>query len=397
MTGVGEDQQRASNGDAVARGTTRASERITNAELLDALGVAVYMTDAAGLITDFNEAAANLWGRRPEIGKEEWCGSWRLYRPDGTPLRHDECPMAIALKENRPVWGEEAIIEAPTGTRIRAIVYPTPLRDASGTLIGAINVIVDITAHNAAETALRENELRLTEALAVKDEFLGLISHELRTPLTTILGNAIVLARDNAAIAEADRRAALGDIARESERLHAIIEDLLVLARVESRDALDGDSMDYEPVSLDRVIANCLEEFRRMYPARRIELSGVDPAPPVYGRATYVRQVMANLLSNAVKYSPLDSVIEVRVIAIDSTGCVHVLDRGRGIQAEDRETIFEPFRSTATARRTSGVGIGLAVCKRLVESMGGDMSVADRDGGGTDIGFSLPAVEVPLE
>ena len=105
--------------------------------LLDALPAAVYTTDAVGRITFYNRAAVEMWGCRPELGQTQWCGSWRLYWPDGRPMRHDECPMAVALKENRTVRGTEAIAERPDGTRVSFIPYPTPLRDGSGALIGA--------------------------------------------------------------------------------------------------------------------------------------------------------------------------------------------------------------------------------------------------------------------
>ena len=98
--------------------------------LVDALPAAVYTTDAAGRITYFNEAAATLWGCRPELGKSEWCGSWRIFWPDGRPLPHDQCPMAIALKERRPVRGQEAIAERPDGTRVPFLPYPTPIYEA---------------------------------------------------------------------------------------------------------------------------------------------------------------------------------------------------------------------------------------------------------------------------
>jgi PAS domain S-box-containing protein len=116
---------------------------MTGTELLEMLPVAVYTTDAQGRITFFNEAAADLWGRQPQLGTDQWCGSWRLYWPDGRPMPPDECPMAMALKEGRPVHGFEAIAERPDGTRVRFFPYPTPLRDASGQLAGAINVLVD--------------------------------------------------------------------------------------------------------------------------------------------------------------------------------------------------------------------------------------------------------------
>jgi PAS domain S-box-containing protein len=114
-------------------------------ELLEALPVAVYTTDADGRITFYNAAAAELWGNRPELGSDKWCGSWRLYWPDGRPMRHDECPMAISLKEGRAVRGMEAVAERPDGSRVPFIPYPTPLKDASGKVIGAINLLMDIS------------------------------------------------------------------------------------------------------------------------------------------------------------------------------------------------------------------------------------------------------------
>jgi PAS domain S-box-containing protein len=113
-------------------------------ELLDALPVAVYMTDAKGNITYFNDAAAELWGRRPKPG-EQWCGSWRLFWPDGRPMRHDECPMAVTLRTGEPVRGVEAVAERPDGTRIVFVPYPSVVRDESGEIVGAINLLMDVS------------------------------------------------------------------------------------------------------------------------------------------------------------------------------------------------------------------------------------------------------------
>src|SRR5271157_1048213 len=95
-------------------------------QILQNLPVAVYSTDAAGRITFYNEAAASLWGRRPKLGEDWWCGSWRLFWPDGAPMRHDECPMAVTLKTGKAVRGSEAVAERPDGTRYPFIPYPTP-------------------------------------------------------------------------------------------------------------------------------------------------------------------------------------------------------------------------------------------------------------------------------
>src|ERR1700689_97186 len=120
-------------------------------QVLDLLPAAVYITNASGLITYYNEAAAALWGQHPQLGVSEWCGSWKLYWPDGRPLPHDQCPMALALRAQRPIRGVEAGAERPDGVRVPFIPYPTPLYDPSGELIGAVNMLVDISDRKRAE------------------------------------------------------------------------------------------------------------------------------------------------------------------------------------------------------------------------------------------------------
>src|ERR1700686_331985 len=120
-------------------------------QFLNALPAAIYMTDADGRITYFNDAAATLWGCRPKLNTDLWCGSWRLFRPDGTPMPHDACPMAIALKERRAVRGGQAIAERPDGSRVPFMAFPTPLRDASRPFVGAVNMLIEMSDHQRAE------------------------------------------------------------------------------------------------------------------------------------------------------------------------------------------------------------------------------------------------------
>ncbi|HZD29110.1 MAG TPA: PAS domain S-box protein, partial [Xanthobacteraceae bacterium] len=158
---------------------------ITGTQLLEALPVAVYITDADGRITFYNRAAAELWGVSPELGSSQWCGSWRLYWPDGRPLPHDECPMAIALKEGREVRGVEAVAERPDGTRVRFRPYPTPLRDPSGRLVGAINLLMDVTEQHDAHL---ESE-RLASIVVSSDD--AIISKTLDGCVTSWNGGAM--------------------------------------------------------------------------------------------------------------------------------------------------------------------------------------------------------------
>ena len=114
-------------------------------QMLRAIPVAVYSCDAEGRVTFFNRAAARLWGREPELNKDLWCGSWKIFALDGTPIPVDQCPMARTIREGRSIHGEEIIVERQDGTRRRVLPYPEPILNSAGAIVGAVNTLVDIT------------------------------------------------------------------------------------------------------------------------------------------------------------------------------------------------------------------------------------------------------------
>lgn len=130
--------------------------------LLEKLPVAAYTCDSEGLITYYNEAAVRLWGRQPKLNDpvDRFCGSFKLYAADGSPLQHERCWMALALEVGQEYNGQEIIIERPDGTRAHAVAHANPIRDKSGALLGAVNILMDITERNQAEARLRESEER---------------------------------------------------------------------------------------------------------------------------------------------------------------------------------------------------------------------------------------------
>ena len=123
--------------------------------VMEALPAAIYTTDADGKLLYYNKAAERFWGFAPKIGEQFWCGSWKIYLPDGRLLPHDECPMAVALKEKRALAGPEAVAERPDGTRVPFMPYPTPIFGSDGELIGGVNMLIDLSEQKRADSQQR--------------------------------------------------------------------------------------------------------------------------------------------------------------------------------------------------------------------------------------------------
>ena len=201
-----------------AQATLRERERRFH-ELLDALPAAIYTTDAAGRITYYNDAAATLWGQRPSLGSSEWCGSWKLYWPDGTPMPHDQCPMAVALKEDRAVRGGEAACERPDGTRVSFIASPTPLHDDTGQLVGAVNMLVDISERKRTEDQqallVRELHHRVKNTLATVQAIMGSTARSSDTIegfKTALIGRIGSLAKTHLLLSDEGRVVTFADV-----------------------------------------------------------------------------------------------------------------------------------------------------------------------------------------
>lgn len=229
-------------------------------------------------------------------------------------------------------------------------------------------------------------------AAAARDAFLGVLSHELRTPITTIYGGSELLQRGM----DAERGAeVINDIRDESERLARLVEDLLVMTRIEGGTVEISD----EPILIQRLLPIVVQSFHAQRPDVKVSLT-VDPRlSAVRGDPTYVEQVVRNLLTNAARYGR-GAESGVELTAVEQEGvevCVRVLDRGPGLGESDPERLFELFYRTEAARSVpGGAGIGLFVCRHLIEAMGGRIWASNREGGGAEFGFTLPVVESDL-
>jgi signal transduction histidine kinase len=253
------------------------------------------------------------------------------------------------------------------------------------------------------ELAAHHNEQQRANAL--REAFIGVISHELRTPITTIYGLSRVLRQRGEELEPDVRRQSIVDIEAESDRLYRLVEDLLVLSRAE------GGRLEFEaePISVGRLVQRIVEAEAERHPDREFLIRPSPGLALIEAEPTYVEQVIRNLLTNAVKYSEVLSPVEIEieivedppgvgVLAGDGAGLseavVRVLDRGIGIDQDTSAHAFELFYRTKDATRmASGAGIGLFVCRQLIEAMGGRAWLIPRDGGGTESGFALPLAE----
>jgi signal transduction histidine kinase len=336
------------------------SERARSAELnaiIGAIGEGIVVVDRDGVIALANRTARRMLGPFEEVDLEAVLA--RFERSADLAARLATGPVQARLAGDPGRWLE---------------VAGYPVEESDEGAAGTILVIRDVTAARERDQA--------------RDAFIGMLSHELRTPITTIYAGAKLLARDGGL--ESETRAGIfEDIHGEAEHLHRLVEDVVALTRF-GEGALEIGS---EPVLLQRVLPAVVRSEQGRWPGGRFELALEPDLPPVSGDATYVEQVVRNLLANAMKYGGAGSRATIVAGEVSGEVQVRVLDEGPGFPEEEAESLFELYyRSPAVSRKVSGSGIGLFVCSRLIEAMGGRVWALNRPEGGAEFGFGLRAM-----
>jgi len=353
--------------------------------LLETLPAGAYTCDADGLITYFNAHAIELWGRAPKLNDpiDRFCGSFRLFAADGTPIPHAECWMAWALRTEKALNGLEIVIERPDGQRRTVLAHANPIRDGSGKVLGAVNVLVDITDRKHAEDAWKTADRS-------KNEFLATLAHELRNPLAPIRNAVQILNREDALAPESQW--ALSAIERQVRQMARLIDDLVDAARITSNRL----ELRRERVELAAVLRSAIETSGTLLKAGGQEFTVVLPDAPIRLDADPIRlaQAVSNLLNNAAKYTERGGRIWLIAERGGDDAVISVRDTGVGIPAAVLPHVFEMFAQgeQTRGRALGGLGIGLALVKRLVEMHGGTVHAesAGQDMGSTFV-IRLPA------
>jgi signal transduction histidine kinase len=355
-------------------------------QLLDKLPAAAYTCDAEGLITYYNQPALRVWGRAPKLHDpvDRFCGSFRLRSSDGQPLAHDQCWMALALRGNREYNGCEIIIERPDGERLTVLAYANPIHDKSSKLIGAVNVLFDITERKRAEDALKETDQS-------RNEFLAVLSHELRNPLAAI-PFAIELLRP-AVTHSAESRSALDVIDRQMQQIAKLVDDVLDLARL----SVNKLKLNPERLDLEEVVQSVEKVNRPMVDASEQTMMVTLPSKPIFvnGDSTRLKQVLTNVLQNAIKYNGQSGQIWFTLSQQGQEAVIKIKDTGIGLPAKMLDRIFDMFTQAKTGgdRSQAGLGIGLTVVKRLVDLHHGTIIArSEGPGKGSEFEIRLPVV-----
>ncbi len=359
--------------------------------LFESSPAAVYSIDASGVIQDFNSCAAELWGRTPAKGDtdERFCGSHKLFRPDGTFMPHDECPMAqVASGEVPHVHDGEVVIERPDGSRITVIVNIRALTGPRGETVGAINCFYDITERSRMQQLLQRNAETLADINRRKDEFLAMLGHELRNPLAPI-AHAVQLLQTLPG-GDTIQERAVGIIARQTSQLRRLVDDLMDASRI----GTGKIHVRLEDVAVNDVVERALETVRPLVDERGHEITVSVPSPPlrVSADAARLEQIVVNLLSNAVKYTKDRGRIWLTVERGDDECVLRVRDTGIGISPELLPRVFDLFTQGAPTSDHSpgGLGIGLALVQRLVELHHGRVEAHSVLGEGSEFVVTLP-------
>ncbi len=341
--------------------------------LLKTVPVGVVMIERLdGSVSLANKEAIRLYGADPSgLNFKTYARKVKLFKPDGSPYPPEELPASRALLSGETIRNSEVIIEHQDGSRITVLADASPLHDNDGEVTGAVGVFRDITDYK--------------QAGQLKDEFIGMVSHELRTPLTVFLG-AVKTAMTEGITIE-DCQGLLKDASRSADSLAHLLDNLLELSRYQA----NRTTLNLGLIDIAHIIRDVTEREKSHLQGHNLSLDIPADLPEVEADQLKIEQIFINLLDNAAKYSPENTEIRVAVKEDSGNLLIGVSDEGKGISPDDQAKMFQPFeRLSQTSVSKPGLGLGLLVCKRLVEAQGGRIWVESQVGKGSTFWFTLP-------
>jgi PAS domain S-box-containing protein len=337
--------------------------------------VGIFVADSAGKVLVVNREAERIMGipLSEAYALADYQRAIITQRPDGTVIPPENSPFRRALDKGETVRAEEVVLRSLDGRSVRALINATPFYGARGEIVGAIAAIQDMTP--------------LEELERLRSEFLGMVSHELRSPLSAIKGSAS-LALGSAIPLDAEQARELFEaIDKQVDELAELVANLLDITRIEAGTL----SVRPEPVDLGPVIEEAKSRFTRAGGTQEVRVNVADALPLARADEHRIGQVLINLLNNAGGFSPPRAPISISVEHDEHFVTVRVADQGSGVPREKLPQLFKKFAQVQAEGRRPSTGLGLAICKGIVEAHGGRIwADSPGPGQGTTISFTLP-------
>ena len=314
--------------------------------------------------------------RAPGSPVEELLEILTIRRDDGREIRLEELPMAQLLSTAETVRAEEIVLEMPDGRSINALMNCTPILSEEGEIETLVVTLQDMSA--------------LEELERLRAEFLAMVSHELRTPLATVKGSVTNLLDPTVTLNSAESRQFFQIIDVQTDRMRALISDLLDVARIETGTL----SVAPEPTDPEALTTEAGKVFRIAGHKHTLAIDLPPNLPWVMADRGRLVQVLGNLLTNAARHSPESSTIRLTAVQEEFHVAVSVSDEGRGIPAESLPHLFRKFSRIGGENQGGDTGLGLAICKGIVEAHGGRIWAESKGPGlGASFTFTIPTVE----
>lgn len=342
-------------------------------------GLAIYNLDEQ--ITYVNDRFCELLGyTRAELLNMY---SYTFIDPDELPKLKEQ----VALRQKAESSSYEILARRKDGQAVHLLVAGSPLLDQRGQFLGSVAVTTDITAQKQAETALRQALAKEKEVGELKSRFISMASHEFRTPLATILALTETLAAYRLRLTDAQIDQRLQKIREQIDHLKSVMEDVLLLARMQARRGEFAPT----PIDLDALCRTVIEEFESQpHHMHRLLYRCENHLSALHLDPKLMRRVISNLLSNAIKYSPASEPITITLASTATAVSLQVSDHGIGIPEMDQKHLFEPFHRATNVGAVAGTGLGLVITKEAVVLHKGQICVESKLNMGTTFTVTLP-------
>jgi PAS domain S-box-containing protein len=350
--------------------------------LYNSAPIGYFTLDRNGIILEVNTTGAGLFGiEKPKL---LMTGFTHLISPDSQDQFYFHCKKLFKTAARQ--YCEITLLKAdgvPFYAQLESIILP----EVNGELTQHQVIVIDITERKQAEEKVREVET-LKEIDRLRTELLSNISHELRTPLTSIKGFATMLLEYGERIELEEKRKYLKTIDLSTDKLIELIDQLLDMSRLDAGIL----TIDNKTTNINKLIQDVGNEAQVRLDGHRLQLDLPGNLPRLSIDARRVRQVLENLISNAVKYSKANTEIKIAVQSDIQELLISVADEGMGISQEELPRVFDRFFRSRRSQMQGikGVGLGLSICKRLIEAQGGRIWIESEEGKGSTCFFTLP-------